>query len=76
MNRSNKKKYILKAGVIKIIIYIILFNTNIMLYNFNSYDLIIDILLLIINILLYLFIKDSLHYYNIKIYLYNNKIEM
>ena len=71
-----KKKYYLKKGVVKTIIYLIIFNLYIMLYNYNSYDLIIDTVLLIINILLYLFIKNSLHYYTIKIYLYSNKIEM
>lgn len=71
---KKQKKYVLKAGVIKIIIYIILFNINIMLYNYNSYDLIIDSILLIINILLYLIIKNSIKYYNIKIYVYNKKI--
>lgn len=71
---EKEKKNILKAIYIKIIIYIILFNINIMLYNFNSYDLIIDSILLIVNILLYLLIKNSIKYYNIKIYVYNKKI--
>ena len=61
------KKRILKKEVLKIILIIMLFNFNIMLYNFNSYDLIVDTILLLINILLYLFIKNSLKYYTINI---------
>lgn len=72
--RKTNKKTVLKKGVLKIIIYLLYFNINIMLYNFNSYDLLIDSILLIINILLFIFIYRSIHYYTINIYMYKNKI--
>jgi len=68
------KRNILKAIYIKIIIYMMFFNTIMMLFNYNNYDVIIDLALLFINILLYLIIKESILYYNIKIYVYNKKI--
>jgi len=57
------KKNILKKKVLNIIIVLISFILFIMLFNFNTYDLIIDIILLINNIILYFIIKDSLYYY-------------
>ena len=70
-----KKNYILKKGITKAILYLLCFNINIMLYNFNSYDLLIDIILLIINILLFIFIYRSILYYRINIYLFKKYIK-
>ena len=73
-NRTNKKT-VLKKGVVKIILYLLYFNINIMLYNFNIYDVIIDIILLFINILLFIFIYKSILYYRINIYLFKKYIK-
>jgi len=74
-NRTNKKA-ILKKGVIKIALYIMYFNFNLMLYNYNTYDLIIDLLLLLINITILFVICRSMLYYDFKLYVYKNKINL